>query len=107
MSTDLENMDTSLTVDDIIKGLEWYPPHVNFLSKQKRAMRRCMKKSGSLKLGCYEARLINLIGYLASFPGDTMDDKIGFTELNEIVLKSMPNSWTKTVYVQEERNPWS
>ena len=38
--TDLENMDTSLTVDDIIKGLEWYPPNVNFLSKQKRAMRR-------------------------------------------------------------------
>ena len=63
-------------------------------------MRRCMKKSGSLKLGCYEARLINLIGYLASFPGNTMDDKIGVTELNEIVLKSMPNSWPKTVYVQ-------
>ena len=29
-----------------------------------------------------------------------MDDKIGVTELNEILLNSMPNSWYKQAYVQ-------
>ena len=48
----------------------------------------------------YEARLIDLNGYLASFPGATMADKICVTELNEIILNSMPNSWTDRAYVQ-------
>ena len=30
-----------------------------------------------------------------------MDDKIGVTELNEIILNSMPNSWSKQAYIQE------
>ena len=29
-----------------------------------------------------------------------MTDKIGMTELNEILLNSMPNSWSKKLYVQ-------
>ena len=29
-----------------------------------------------------------------------MDDKIGGTELNEILKNSMPNSWSKQAYVQ-------
>ena len=30
----------------------------------------------------------------------TLADKIGLTELNEIILNSMPQSWTKKFYVQ-------
>ena len=44
--------------------------------------------------------LIYLHGYLTSFPGVTMADKIGVSELNEIILKSMPNIWHKKAYVQ-------
>ena len=45
-------------------------------------------------------RLIYLNEYLASFPGATMADKMGVTELNEIILKNMENSWSKKAYVQ-------
>ena len=31
--------------------------------------------------------------YLESFPGATMNDKMGLTELKESLLKSMPNRW--------------
>ena len=34
------------------------------------------------------------------FPGAKLADKIGVTELNEILLKIIPNSWSKQVYVQ-------
>ena len=46
------------------------------------------------------ACLIELSEYLPSFPGSTPTQKIGMTELNEILLKSMPNSWSKQAYVQ-------
>ena len=45
-------------------------------------------------------RLIGLNQYLDSFPGATFSDKIGVTELNKILLNSMPNIWSKQAYVQ-------
>ena len=45
LSDDMENTDTSLTVDYILNDLVCYIPPVNSLSKQKRAIRRCMKKT--------------------------------------------------------------
>ena len=63
-------------------------------------MRRGMKKPHSLTLRRYTASLIYLNGYLAPFPGDNFTDKIGVTKLNEILLKIMPNIWSKQVYVQ-------
>ena len=44
LSDDMENTDTSLTVDYLLKGLAWYFSPVNSLSKQMRAVRHCMKK---------------------------------------------------------------
>ena len=73
---------------------------VDLLSKQNHAMRRCMKKTHRFKVKRYAARLSYLNDYLASFTGSTMTDKIGFTELNDILLNSTPNSWPKQVYVQ-------
>ena len=47
LSDDMENTDTSLTVDYILNDLVCYTPPVNSLSKQKRAMCRCMKKNSA------------------------------------------------------------
>ena len=44
ISADVENMDTSLNVDYLLKFLAWYFFSVDPLSKQKFAMRCCMKK---------------------------------------------------------------
>ena len=58
------------------------------------------EKLRSLKVRIYAACLIYLNEYLASFPGTTMYEKMGVTELNEILSNSMPNSWSKKAYVQ-------
>ena len=63
-------------------------------------MRRYMKKPHILKSRRYAARLIDLIEYLVSFTGTAMADKMGVTELNEILLNSMPNSCSKQAYVK-------
>ena len=100
LSADAKNTETLLDVDYPLKGLAWYFHPVNSLSKQKREMRRCMKNPHILKVKRYAARLIYLNEYLASFPGETMDGKMGVTELNEILLKIMTNRWSKQAYVQ-------
>ena len=74
------------------------------LSKQNRAMHRGMRKPHGLKVRCYMAHLIGLNEYLPSFPGSKPTHKICMTELNEILLKSMPNSWSKQAYVQPYRD---
>ena len=63
-------------------------------------MGRCMKKSRILKMRRYAARLIYLNEYLTSFPGSATTDKNSVTELNDISLNSMPNSWSKKAHVQ-------
>ena len=54
-----------------------------------------MKKLHGLKVRRYAARLIDLNMYFSSFPGDTSSEKIGVTELNKILLNSIPNSCSK------------
>ena len=95
-----KNTETLLYVDYLLKRLAWYFFPINSLSKQKRAMRRCTKNPCSLKLRGYAARLIDLNQYLASFPGATMADKMGVTELNKILLNSMSDRWSKQAYEQ-------
>ena len=46
------------------------------------------------------ARLIDLKEYLYSFPGATLADKIDVTELNNFILNSMHNIWSKQAYFQ-------
>ena len=59
-----------------------------------------MKNPRRLKVRHYDTRLVSLNEYLASFPGATMADKMGVTELNKNVLNSMPNTCSKQAYVQ-------
>ena len=44
--------------------------------------------------------MIDLNEYLDSLPGVTLSDRIVVTELNEILLNSMPNICYKQSYVQ-------
>ena len=64
-------------------------------------MRCGIKKTSILTLRHYVACLIDLNEYLASFPGATLTDKFCVTELDEILLNSMPNSWSKQAYLQD------
>ena len=48
----------------------------------------------------YAACIININEYLIAFPGAKTSEKIGDTELNEIVLNIMTNGWSKRAYVQ-------
>ena len=63
-------------------------------------MRRVMKKQRALTVRRYAACLIDINDYFASFLGVTLNDKISVTELNKILLNSMPNSWYRQNYVQ-------
>ena len=100
ISVDMRNIETTLEVNFLLKGLAWYPPPVNLLSKKKRAMHHCMKNPRLLKVRRYTVHEIDLNEYLSSFPGATMADKMGVTELNETLLNSIPNICSKKVYVQ-------
>ena len=62
LSADVESMET-LNVDYITRGLAQYPPPVNSLLKQKRAMRRGIPKPRSPTVRHYAARLIDLNAY--------------------------------------------
>ena len=92
----------TLNVDYIIRGkhITPSPSPVNFPSKQKRAMRRVMKKPRALTVRDYATRLIDLNEYLTSFTGANLNDKIGTTKLNEILLNSTPNSWSRNTYLK-------
>ena len=65
---------------------------------------RCDVERGSLpcelKVRYYDVCLIGLNEYLAAFPGAKESDKVGKTELNEIVLNGMPNGLRSKSYVQ-------
>ena len=63
-------------------------------------MGRCLKNTRSLKVRRYAAPLIDLNEHLSSFPGATMAEKMGVTDLNKILLNSIPNSWSKQDYIQ-------
>ena len=57
------------------------------------------KEAAWVKVRLYIDHLIELNMYLASFPGEKLSNKIIMTDLNEILLNSMTNSWRKKAYV--------
>ena len=57
-------------------------------------------KTRDLTVRRYLARLIDINEYLTSFMGDTLTDKIGVTEVNEILLNSMPSICSRQAYIQ-------
>ena len=93
LSSDIES-GTSLTLEDIILGLGTYFFPVNEPLKQKRVMHYGMRKLHIL------THLIDINEYVALFPGEQPTENFGMAELNEILLNSTPNSWSKHSYVQ-------
>ena len=59
-----------------------------------------MKKPSYLKFRRSAARMNNLNEYLSILPRAKTSDKICDTELNELLLNSMTNSWSRQAYVQ-------
>ena len=59
-----------------------------------------MSKPRGLKVGCYTACLVEINEYLAIFHWAKISDRICVTDLNDIILNSMPNSWSKKSYLQ-------
>ena len=44
--------------------------------------------------------MIDINEYISVFPGEKASNQIGETELNEIILSSMPNGCSRKSYVQ-------
>ena len=63
--------------------------------KQKRAMHRGMRIPRGLILRRYADFFIALKEYLAVFVGEKISDKFCVTELDQILLNSMSNIWSK------------
>ena len=99
LSDDVENTDTSLTVDYPLKGLAYYF-YLRIIFQNKRVQCTYVQKQNRLKVSRYALRLIDLSEYLTSFTGATIADKIGVFELNEFTLNSMTNIWSNQAYVQ-------
>ena len=91
---------TSENLKSIILGLVTYFFPVNALSKQKCVMRRGMRNPRGLNIRLYAAHMIGLNKYLSIFPWAKANEKMYETDLNEILLKSMPNRWIRHAYVQ-------
>ena len=77
----------------VILGLGTYFFPINAFPKQTCAMCRRIRKPHKLKVRRFAACRIDLNSYLAILSGAKGSDKIGETELNEILLNIMPNGW--------------
>ena len=91
---------TSEHLNSIIFGLVIYFFPDNALSKLKTVMCRGMMKNRGLKLRRYTDRMIDLNEYLSVLHGAKLSDEIFETELNRILLNSMPNIWIRQACVQ-------
>ena len=91
---------TTAHLNHIILGLGAYLFLINVFPKQKRLMHHGMRNTLELKVICYVAFIIEINEYFATLPGVKASYKIGDMGLNDIILNSMSNGWSKKVYVQ-------
>ena len=91
---------TTADLKHTILCLGMYISPINVVSKKKRVMRRGMRTPHGLKVRRYAAHMIELIVYLDAFPGAKESDKVGKTELNEIILNGMPNGLRSKSFIQ-------
>ena len=59
-----------------------------------------IRKPRELKARLYVAHIIEINEYLSIFSGEKASIKTFETELNEIILKSIPNGGSRQAYVQ-------
>ena len=68
---------------------------IDVLSKQKISMKHGVRKPGELMFRHYAAHMVKLNKHLAVFTGSNTDNKNIETEINDILLHSIPNGWGK------------
>ena len=95
-----EHWNKQCTLKVHTRGFTWVFPSINDLSKQKRAMRRAIRKSCEILFKTFAARLMKLNNYLPLFPGFSAPKKMPPEELNEILLHAVPNDWAKHAFLQ-------
>ena len=83
----------------IMLGLGTYFFLVNALSKQRPVILHRMRNPRGLKVRRCAAHIIDLNKYFAVFPGENSSENICDMELDEILLKSMPNRCRRQAYV--------
>ena len=57
-----------------------------------------MRNPHKLKVRRYSDCIIDTNEYFSAFPGAKALDRIGETEINEIILNIIPNGWSKQAY---------
>ena len=82
------------------EGLIGYFPPIKSLTKQKREMRRAMKKPWDILFKRFAARLTELNKNLPLLPGSSATKNINPEELNKIILQAVPKSRGKQAYLQ-------
>ena len=94
-----EQWNSKCTFEVYLGGFTWLFSLINALSKQKRAMRREMRKPQDLPFKRFEARLTELNNFLPLLPGSSGSKKISPEELNEIILRVVPKGCVKQAYL--------
>ncbi len=79
------------------------------LQKQRRAMRRYLRKPNDMSTSAFYARLVELNELLTSFPNASDKSKLSQEELIEILEFALPNTWrmhmTLAQFVCSEKSP--
>ena len=91
---------TTTYLNNIILGLGTDFSPIYALSRQKCAMRPGTRNLHELKVRRYTDCMIEINEYFPALPVVKESDKIGETELNKIILNSIPNVWSKKACVQ-------
>ena len=86
---------TNVNFNQIILVIGTYFFPINDLSKKKHMICRIIRKLQALKVRLYAAHMNKIDDYLAVFQYYNMNNKIGNTELNKILLHSIPNGQVK------------
>ena len=81
-------------------GFRYVKFTINVLSNKKRAIHHGLRKTHKLKVVYYGAHMIELNEYFFALPVAKACDNIGYTELNEIILNSIPNECSTQAYMQ-------
>ena len=91
---------TNSCLKRIQEGLLGYFFIINTISKQKRAMRRSMRKPQDLPFNRFTASITELNNHLTVFPGSSNAEKMDSEELSEILFHAVPNVRAKQSYLQ-------
>ena len=93
------------TVTNFSQVLDDVTAHVfpaRALQTQKRFMRRYLRKPEAMKTREWVARIVEINNYLPSFPkqGETTPTKLPDDELLDLMEFGVPNSWQRTMILQ-------